>query len=234
MDWTKGNVFEIQAQYLGFGAIKFFVEDTPGEFILVHQIEYANANTQPSLANPSLPVRYYVENGSTTDDMIVKSGSCGIFIEGIEKPHGALNNVINSKTGIGSTETNILTIQNRTSYNSLTNHNLTYPYLLNIATLGGTKPVTIKLTLNTTLGGSPSYTNVDTLNSIISYDTAGTTLTGGIVLLGTVLGKEDRTTIDLKDLEEVFLEPGDILTVSASTPSGNVEVYSSLTFLEDL
>jgi hypothetical protein len=234
IDWTKGNVFEIQAQYLGFGDINFYIENTTGEYILVHTIEYAGANTQPSLANPSLPMCYYVKNGSTTSDMVMKSASCGIFIEGIERPHGALNSVENSKSGIGSTETNIITIQNKTSYNSLTNHNTVYPYFLSIATISGTKPTTIRLTLNTTLGGVPSYTNIDTNNSLVSYDTAGTTLSGGIRLASFVLGKEDRIEINLKELEEIFLDPGDILTVSAETPSGTVEVFVSELFLEDL
>ena len=234
LDQTKGNIFEIQLQYLGFGAIRFYIEDTPGEFILVHDIEYANANTQPSLANPSLPYSMFVDNNTTTSDMVMKTGSCGLFIEGTEKPHGALNSIENSKSGIGSTETNVLTIQNRTSYNSLTNHNLVYPYFLSIATIAGTKPTTIYLTLNSSIGGTPAFTNIDVNNSIVAYDTSGTTLTGGIRLASFILGKEDKIEINLKEIEEIFLEPGDELTISAVTPTGTVEVFTSITFLEDL
>lgn len=234
LDTSKGNVFSIQLQFLGFGAIRFYIEDTAGEFVLVHTIEFTNSNTQPSLANPTLPFSMNVDNGATTSDMVMKAGSCALFVEGIERPHGALNSAVNSKSGIGSTETNVLTIQNRGTFNSLTNHNLVYPYYLSVSTISGTKPTTIFITLNTTLGGTPSYTNIDTNNSLIAYDTAGTTLTGGIRLATFILGKEDRIQINLKELEEIFLEPDDILTISAVTPSGSVEVFSSITFLEDI
>lgn len=234
MDWTKGNVFEIQFQYLGFGAIKFLVENpSTGEFILVHTIAYANAHTQPSMAIPILPLSILVDNGATTSDIVVKTASMAAFIEGEDIVLGVGNSINNSKSGIGSTDTNIITLRNRTTYHSLENHNIIYPKLLNIATIGGTKPTIIKLTINAVLGGTPSWTNVDTLTSIGEYDIAGTTITNGNVVTSTVLGKEDRITIDLDNLG-LFISPGESITISASTSSGNVEVYTTMTSIDDI
>ena len=235
LDTTKLNVFEVQLQYLGAGAIKFYIENPAGgEFILVHTIEYANANTYSSLSNPTLPFCMYVENGGNAVDYSVCSSSVGLFIEGKDIPLGFINNIDNNKSSIGSTETNILTIQNKSTFNSKTNKNLVYPYLLNIATISFTKPVTVNVILNTTLGGTPSYTDIDTNNSITSYDTAGTTITGGSKLTSFILSKEDKISINLKEFTELFLSPGDTLTISASTTSGNGEVFTNITWLEDL
>jgi hypothetical protein len=234
LDQTKGNVYQIQFQYLGFGSIRFFIEDPhPGNLILVHSIDYANTYTEPSLSIPSLPFCTYVENGGTTSNIIIKSASCGLFIEGNERIRGISNSTANSKSGIGSTETNILTIQNRETFNSINNADLVYPILLNVATITGTKPTTIKVIYNCTLGGTPSYTNINLNDSIVSYDTAGTTITNGDIIFTEILGKEESATVNLKDLD-IFLNPTDILTVSATTPSGSVEVFVSLTWIEDL
>lgn len=233
-DWTKGNVFEISYQFLGFGHIRFAVEESKtGEFITVHHIDYANENTQPSLGSPSLPICLYADNDTTTSDIVVKSASCAGFIQGESKKHGFTNSLSHNETGIGATEDNIITIQNRSTFNGKNNKNTVYPNLLVAGTIGGTKPTVLKLTLNTTLGGTPSYTNINATESIVSYDTAGTTLTGGDVLSTVVLGKEDRISLNLADIG-VFLDPGDTLTISASTSSGSSEVYVSLTFREDV
>ena len=46
LDPTKGNVYEIQFQYLGFGQIEFSVENSStGAFDVVHVIRFANTST---------------------------------------------------------------------------------------------------------------------------------------------------------------------------------------------
>ena len=58
-----GNVYQIQFQYLGFGAISFYVESSiTGEFELAHQIEFANNNTTPSVSNPTFRVGWLSSN----------------------------------------------------------------------------------------------------------------------------------------------------------------------------
>lgn len=234
MDWTKGNVFQISFQYLGMGEIQFFVEEPEsGEFRKVHHIAYANANTVPSMQSPSLPLCVMVDNQGTTSDIIIKSSSMSAFIEGTAKRHGFTNSVSNSKASIGATETNIITIRNRSTFNTYNNKNLIYPNLVSIATISGTKPTTIQVILNTTLGGSPSYTMKSTDESLLEYDIAGTTVSGGDVIMATVLGKEDRVSFNLADID-VFLDPADTLTFTAVTTAGSVEVFTSCTIREDV
>ena len=55
LDPTKGNVYKIQFQYLGYGAQEFFIEDQlTGYLQLVHTFKYTNQNTVPWCLEPSI------------------------------------------------------------------------------------------------------------------------------------------------------------------------------------
>ena len=81
LDPTKGNVFQIKYQWLGFGTIKFFIEHADdGLLHLVHTIAYANTNTTPSVDNPTLPLCLAAKNTSNTSDIVLRSGSLAGFV----------------------------------------------------------------------------------------------------------------------------------------------------------
>ena len=80
---NKGNVYSISIQYLGFGNIQFYVEDEiHGGPVLVHQLEYANKNTKPSVGNPTFRIGWLVRNLGNTTDLVVSGASAVGFIEG--------------------------------------------------------------------------------------------------------------------------------------------------------
>ena len=88
----KGNVFGIKYQWLGFGAIKFYVEDpTEGFYTEVHRVAYANSNIVPSSANATFPITYYVNNGANAENVEVKTASGAAFIGGKNKITGPTN-----------------------------------------------------------------------------------------------------------------------------------------------
>ena len=88
----KGNVYGIKYQWLGFGAIKFFVEDpAKGYYSEVHNIQYANNNIIPSSENPTFPIVYYATNGSNAENVEVKTGSGAVFVAGKNKITGPTN-----------------------------------------------------------------------------------------------------------------------------------------------
>jgi len=86
IDPTKGNVFEIGIQYLGFGSITFSVEaaaegNNP-DFVNFHTLRLPNTLTTPSFGNPSFPFSMAVYSAGSTTNQITKSGSYAGFIEG--------------------------------------------------------------------------------------------------------------------------------------------------------
>lgn len=54
IDFSTGNVFEIDFQWLGYGQIRFRIENPlTGRFSTVHSIKYANTAGVPTMANPN-------------------------------------------------------------------------------------------------------------------------------------------------------------------------------------
>lgn len=223
LDQTKLNVFEIKYQYLGAGAIQLLIEDdSTGQFVVVHTVLYANNNIEPSVYNPNFEHIMWVNNKATTNNLILKSSSYAYFVEGktsfieLHQPENASGT--REKTTV-TTEVAIFTIRNKSTYASKTN-------FIDIFLLGAGGSIEassannlgkLRIIKNTTLGGSPSYSDISTTNSVIEIDTAGTTITGGKELgAGLLAGKNDRFRISLID-NKIILNPGETLTVAGSS-----------------
>lgn len=87
LDPSKGNVFRIHFQYLGFGAITFFIEQNESDTLIpVHQIKYQNNNDSPSLKNPSMNIGIGIEtdgsSSSSVSNAVVESASMASFLQG--------------------------------------------------------------------------------------------------------------------------------------------------------
>jgi hypothetical protein len=232
IDFTKGNVFQIRFQWLGFGLISFWIENpSTGQPVRIHNMEYANANTNPSVFNPTLPLSVKSANTTNNTDIQIQTSSLAAFIEGKEVLLGSKNSKDNTKTGIGNTETNIITIRNRSTFASKTNRVDVELDFLGVA-VDGTKNSIIKLIKNTTLGGTPTYTNISVDTSVVEFDVAGTTITGGEILLTFALQKVDSKELSLVGLN-IDLIPGDILTVSGvSTTAATTDISASMSWIE--
>lgn len=237
IDHTKLNVWQITYQYLGAGAIKLYVEDdTTGAFVLVHTIHYANKNTVPSTYNPNYHFTLWANNGSTTSDVVLKSASYAYFIEGtnefIELHQPQQSSGIKQKTSV-TTEVAIFTIRNKTAYASKTNYvdiileNITGSIEASAANNLGR----YRLVKNATLGGTPSYADINTANSVCDIDVAGTTVTGGIGLIEVPLaGKNDKEVLDILNYK-IVLGPGETVTLSGSS-ANSATIEGSLLWRE--
>ena len=217
LDPTKGNVFQVNYQYLGFGAIKYFVEEsTTGRFEPVHIIQYANTNTVPSLGIPSLPLRFDTINTSNSSEVIFKTGSVAAFTEGKNIVLGPFNSISNTKSV--TTETNILTIKGKDTFNGKVNRISVQLQELSIG-CDGNATSTIRVTKDATLGGSPSYTSISDQSSI-EYDIAGTTVSNGVVISQQAVAKNQNSTVNLQEFN-LFLLPGETLTFSSESTATN-------------
>jgi hypothetical protein len=83
LDPQKGNVYQIEYQYLGFGNAFFSVENPEtGRFTPVHQIKNANNRTTPVLKNPNASVLVTSANIGGTTNKTAKTVSMASFVEG--------------------------------------------------------------------------------------------------------------------------------------------------------
>lgn len=79
----KGNVYELQFQYLGFGNAEFAIENPEnGKFTKFHTIKNSNNRTTPVLKNPNVSVLATSANIGGTTSKKLKTASMAAFIEG--------------------------------------------------------------------------------------------------------------------------------------------------------
>jgi hypothetical protein len=233
LDTTKGNVYQINFQWLGFGLITFSIEDSnTGRFVNVHSIKYANNNIVPSLANPSFPIMWSVENTANTSNMTLKGASCCAEVEGKIEYLGPTNAIGNTKTGVTTTLTNILTIRNKSTFQAATNKTPVNILKFSVS-VDGTKPAEYQLVKNTTLGGTPAYTDISINTSVVDYDTAGTTLTGGQIIDFGSLGSTGSVSEGAQETTEIFLYPGDTLTLAVRATQTTTDVSVGIKWVED-
>lgn len=220
VDLLKLNVWEIRFQYLGAGAITLCIEDdSTGLFIPVHTVLYANLNTTPSVHNPNFHGTIWVNNAGTTSDLVVSSASMSYFIEGKTELEGMYQP--QQSTGVQSTasittELAVMTIRNKTTYISKTNFVdiLIENIVASIEASAANNLGSVTLTKNATLGGVPSYSDINTSDSVVDMDTAGTTVTGGKHIISIPLaGKNDKFVDNLVPFT-LSLAPGETLTLS--------------------
>lgn len=230
LDPSKGNVYQISYQYLGFGAIVFSIENPfNGQFTPVHEIRYSNSSELPSIEQPSLNMVWRVQNYTNTSNVTMRAASCALFLEGKRAYLGPRNAFNNNKTGI-TTEVNIFTIKNATSFNG--KRNVAFCRIRSISfggnASGATAVGSLRVIKNATLGGSPSWTQIEgtsgdsgatvTGSSVISVDVAGTTVTGGIPIYNSVVAMGSSTIADVTDLD-IYLQPGETATFAVSSTS---------------
>lgn len=233
LDPTKGNVYQIQYQWLGFGAIVFCVErpDT-GRIWPVHRVQYANANLSPSINNPSLPLYGSSINSTNTTNMTVHIGSMMGATEGrLESPgdtHGYSANAV--LTGV-DVETPIVTLKNKLVYQGDINR-IPIKILMTSVAAEHTKTVRINFYKDAVITGA-SFSDLDTATSVMEVDTSATGFTGGDLLFSVDLGRTGNELIIL-DREDVgVLNPGEAFTITVEPSSVNgAEASASFNWLE--
>ena len=239
---TFGNVWMIRYPFLGYGAVKFFVSNSQGHWILFHSIEYPNTTATLQITNPNLPFRAQSINSGSSTNCTLYVGSVGVFINGERKFLGPKYGTGNRKAAV-TTQTNIFSLRNATTYNGVLNQSLLRLRSVTAAWDGANNTGLLNIIKNPTLGGSPSYTPISgsTANSgvtitsgqsITSVDTAGTTITGGVILFNAALARNSNMVIDLETFD-IFIEPGSILSFSVTgDSSGDTRVAA--TWVEDI
>ena len=214
-DPTKGNVYQIKFQWLGFGEIKFFIEDRDtGKYELVHRLQYTNANIVPSIYNPSLPLLAEVINTTNNTNITIKTPSAMGGLEG-----EVSDSILTTLNGVSSTKTTvttvipILSIKNNTTFISKTNRTR-----LTLSSIGystdGTKSVVFIVHKNGTLTG-PSFTDVNAAVTPLQIDSAATAISGSRILLRYIGGKIESGIIP--GIRDISLAPGESLTITGES-----------------
>jgi hypothetical protein len=233
-DPTQLNVYKIQFGYLGVANINYSIYDpNAGVFVLVHRVEWANANNTTHISTPNLKIGWTSASlGASGTNLTVLGASGSIFLEGDEVVKNNTFADSNSVSSVGTTNTAIISIKNRIVYNNRFNLGKIFPISVSVDN-DHTKGAIVDLYRNATLGGTTNYQYEDEFNSIALADKSGTTLTGGTLIESFTVEKGSDTIIDLTDLKTELL-PESIFTIAARTISGTGAVITaSITWKEE-
>ena len=231
---ANGNVYDIQAQWLGYGDIIFRVEEpSTGHLVEVHRIAYAGSSTDPSIHNPSLPIAWEARNAANATNIEITTSSGAIFVEGrvaLTGPRVAASKAI---TGVNTSIHHVVSVRGRAVVNGDTNESALI--LLSLAcAVDHTKPMSIILMRgDPTFSASPSWSDLG-VTAEVSTTTA--TITAGTFdeIITIPLGATGQAVINLAELD-VRVESGEVLTIAAQTSSGTGgEAVASLTVLQDV
>ncbi len=226
VDWTKSQIFIIDFQSLAVGRIRFYL-DRAGVAVLVHEIYNDNVRSGPYWQIGSAPPYWSVINtgvaGATGQVLAI---CCTVKSEGgehlLELPgfHFAASNDVTPVT-VSNSMIPVLSIQIKTTFNSLTNRGLVIPTL---AGFSNDNPIHYHLVLNPTLTGA-SFTSVDA-QSLVNVDRSASALSNGRIISEGYVGSGTPGAARAAGAERSLLGKiplsvnalgtiGDILTVAA-------------------
>jgi hypothetical protein len=128
-DPARGHPFQIQYQWLGYGAITLSVENpTTGGLEPVHRVQYAGTSQETSVLNPNLPPCMEVTTGAGFVGTAVSllSPSAMAFTEGDQGANGgpvlsAAWTEAGTQANVGGTVLPVISLTNLAAFNGVTN-----------------------------------------------------------------------------------------------------------------
>lgn len=244
LDPSKGNIYGIGYQYLGFGDPVFSVENPEtGLLTDVHRIQAANARTSLVIRNPTMQASWLaINSGSLATSVSLKGGSAGVFNEGLVIRNVGISFAADAtRSSISTSIVPVLSIRTNRVYNGQCNYGEIDVFNLSAGCDGGSaasnKFLKLYLYKNAVLDGPVNFQNVDSTRSLVSTDTAATTVTTDSrtqFMKSIVIAANNSVTLSLEN-ENFNLTPGDTLTVAA-VRAGSADVDAaivSLAWFED-
>ena len=245
LDPQTGNVFQIQIQYLGFGAVTFQVEgafagNNP-DFVTAHSINFPNSQTTTSITQPSFPYTMSAYSAGSTTDVYVATASCAGFIEGKKKLTGPRMTYNRETSGfVGSTASTyypLFTFRNDLihGHNGTERANQSVVNILSMScSHDDATPIGFYLIKNATLAGTPDFQEFST-ESCTYWDTAATTCTidaNEQLITSLQTGQASGETLSFPD--DLKIMPGETVTLAARAVTGSATyVNASLNTRED-
>jgi len=230
LNYTKGNVYEIQYQ-AGYGAVIFSIEEHDhGKFIPVHEIKYSNTNIAPNISQSNMHLIWSVDSTTSTDMKTLKVSSGSIFNEGPIRDFDNLFSDARSLEVTTTEERHIVTYKNLEVFKGKKNQSVMKPFVINFSNDSG-KTSIIRVYLNSTLTDY-NYQYINEELSTIKYD-VNSTITGGILIFSMSVSGGSSQPLDNNLLENLSLRPYDSFSFTVQSNTNDIDITSVLTWHED-
>jgi hypothetical protein len=216
----KGNVYQIRAQWLGFGNVEFYVEDPDsGKLVLVHVLKYPNQYDLPSLGNPSLKVGWFNGNVGSTVGTTMEGSSAAGFVEGDLIYHSAPRTHAGEDLAVSTVEQNILTLRSRRDFGGRANK-IPCEFIQLAMASESTKITHIAAYRNADFPAHAcTWQYHEEAESVIEVCEDVTPISNGDLLATFVIGPGGSEIIDLRDITQQ-LQPGETISFTAHVTSG--------------
>jgi hypothetical protein len=231
LDWSKGQVFDIKYQWLGYGPIFFYIENpTTRSFQLVHKIDRQNSFTRPSVNNPSLQFLIFATNGALTQNVKAFTASVHGYIDGGEPASGNRRAASYSLSGVASAFEPVISFHNPLTFKNKTNRSQVDFLRLSLTASQAANFIIVK---NADLEGTSSWSATSS-DQLILTDTAADGYNNGEVVWADAVTSSGivSTQIDSSLQYIVRLHPGDVVTLAAKSETGTVKVNVSANWIE--
>jgi hypothetical protein len=248
IDLSKVTMFKMEYSWYGAvgGHFLAYVPDatTPGEarWVRMHHIRASNQLTSPSLANPTLPLSYLVQKGTSGNENSIYKYGASYYIDGGDKGTIVARSQSNTADrAVTVSGTMLMGLRTKNTINSIRNRMQVYPTRLGLGTDART---VVRLVKNpTVVSGTPTFTSVDTLSPIEFTTSSGVSTISGGTTVATFFVGAGGVDLDLapyfgynKDYLSYPLTAvaGDTLYVFAQSSSGTANVSAALTWEEQV
>lgn len=195
----RGNIYEIQLQWLGVGDVQFFINGN-----LVHTIHNANGLQVPYMRTADLPISWQIVNGAAPSPAGASFlAVCGnVTVQGGENPPEYGFGVERDAFGaVAATYTPLLAIRLASTINGVDNREVVYPTRVIVSC--ETNRVAYRVLLNPATLTGAAFSAVGG-GSGVEFDIAATAFTGGTYLTGGFLpNAQDALESALTDIFKV-------------------------------
>ena len=235
LDPSKGNVYKINVQWLGYGNTALYIENQDtGKFTLVHVLKWANQNIDTVYENPSFKPKISANSKTNTVSGKVITPCMTLFNEGPTVYRRNTRSFSVTKIGIAQDITALMTLRNRHYFKGNINTSEIIPKFISLSNISAQHTnTTIYLVVSHDFTDYQNFKYVNEKNSIaeFSIDSNEVSHTDIKDTISTYnLGNENSYTINL---ESISIEPMNTLTIFARTNKKTSEISASITWVED-
>lgn len=186
LDMTRGNIFQIDFAWYGYGGIEFVVMMLDGDFkqkpVVVHRLGVSGT---VSLQNPNLPIRVKAANNGTATALSVYVGGRQFSVIGRNITNERITTASRlSLAAIGTTALPLLSVRRKS-----TAQFLSIPVRVAFVEAFTDASAILEVFLDASLTGASygSLTNIAATETALELDTTASAVTGGILIYSTFI-----------------------------------------------
>jgi len=231
LDVSKGNIFQIDFTWYGYGQILFGVLGVVGgyqKFIPLHQYRPTD---QTSIRTPNLPVTVLSTNGATASDFDVYVGGRQYSIIGEYAPKYRATGQERASVSVGSG-----VVEPLVSFRSKSGFEDRSLQVESITAIVQTTPVVAEIYINPTLTGASwaNPTNYTAAETAVETDVSATSLSGGTLIWSELLPAGSGTNrAASKALNTIDIPENQVVTLAFRGVGGTATVTAQLVMREE-